>query len=289
MPECAAPLSQPGARHGAERSQELNHLQKIFESRRADNSLKDFYLSDPISFPKKFKAEKDIEIASFVAALFAIGPRYAINRSLERIFKELGQSPRDAIMDFDAVRFLARMNGHVQFAYKNITGIDVVQVLYMLHAFIRRHGTIGIAIRSCGDHGPGDYGSYNILTFLLEEMKAFDVPQQLGGRLTARTRALLASPKQGSACKRMNMFLRWMTRKDEIDFGLYDWLGTDKLIIPLDVNVSRAARKLKLTKRKTDNWKTAVEITEKLKQLDPIDPVKYDVPLFLYGMELRKK
>lgn len=79
-----------------------------------------------------------------------------------------------------------------------------------------------------------------------------------------------------------------MTRKDEIDFGFYDWLGTDKLVIPLDVNVSRAARKLKLTWRKTDNWKTAVEITEKLKELDPVDPVKYDVPLFLYGIELRK-
>ncbi len=85
------------------------------------------------------------------------------------------------------------------------------------------------------------------------------------------------------------MFLRWMTRNDEIDFGFYDWLGKENLVIPLDVNVSRAARKLKLTKRKTDNWKTAVEITEKLKSLDPLDPIKYDVPLFLYGIELRKR
>ncbi|MCL5021359.1 MAG: DUF2400 domain-containing protein, partial [Bacteroidetes bacterium] len=173
-----------------------------------------------------------------------------------------------------------------QFAYKNITGKDVVQILCSVRSILNSHGTVQSVLKAY--MGDGENVSYDVLTGLLEEMKSVKVPRSLGGSLTPRARALLASPKQGSACKRMNMFLRWMTRKDEIDFGIYGWLGTDKLIIPLDVNVSRAARSLKLTDRKTDNWKTAAEITGRLRILDPVDPVKYDVPLFLYGIELRK-
>lgn len=264
----------------------LRLLQKIFESHQINNSLKDFYLSDPICFPKRFSKGNDRETAAFIAAMFAVGPRYAIIRSLEKIFLQLEGSPYIAIKNLDHGQMLKKMDGHIQFAYKNITGKDVVQILFALKRLIDSHGTIQNALRNGLDGS--ENAPYNILVELLEEMKSTKVPHSLGGELTSRTKALLASPKQGSACKRMNMFLRWMTRKDEIDFGFYDWLGTEELVIPLDVNVSRAARRLKLTKRKTDNWKTAVEITEQLKFLDPIDPVKYDVPLFLYGIELRK-
>ena len=264
----------------------LKRLQRIYDTGRKKHSLKDFYLSDPIGFPKKFSRENDIETAALVAALFAIGPRYAILRSLEKIFAELGESPYNSMMNFDHARMLKTMDGHVQFAYKNITGKDAVQILYSVGAMLSSHGTVQSVLKSYASGG--ENVSYDVLTGLLEGMKSAKIPRSLGGSLTPRARALLASPVQGSACKRMNMFLRWMTRKDEIDFGLYGWLGTDKLIIPLDVNVSRAARSLKLTERKTDNWRTAAEITGKLKMLDPVDPVKYDVPLFLYGMDLRR-
>ena len=266
--------------------EDLKRLQGIYESHQSDNSLKDFYLSDPIWFPKRFKKKTDIETAAFIAAMFAIGPRYAIIRSLERIFGELGESPHSAVMDLNHLSLLKKMDGHIQFAYKNITGGDVVQILFVLGLLLKSHGTIQSAMRQSVDGGEDT--AYNVLSALLDEMKSSRIPASLGGQLSPRAKSLLASPRQGSACKRMNMFLRWMTRKDEIDFGFYDWLGTDKLVIPLDVNVSRASRSLKLTKRKTDNWKTAVEITEKLKSLDPSDPVKYDVSLFLYGIQLRK-
>ena len=246
--------------------------------------MKYFYLSDPVSFPKKFKDNADIETSAFVAAVFAIGPRYAIFRTLGRIFDQLGKSPHESIMNLDHGAMKNQLKDHIQFAYKNITGQDVVQILYALKRLINSHGSIQDAAREGNDSET----AFGLLNNLIEKMKSYEIPRSLGGELTPRARALLATPKQGSACKRMNMFLRWMTRKDEIDFGLYDWLGTDKLVIPLDVNVSRAARKLDLTKRKTDNWKTAVEITQRLKELDSVDPVKYDVPLFLYGMELRK-
>jgi len=264
----------------------LERLQKIFESRLEKNSLKDFYLSDPVGFPRRFKKRKDVEVAAFISAMFAIGPRYAILKSLEKIFFVLEDSPYDAIKEFDETKMLNALDGHVQFAYKNITGRDFVQILYALKSILNDHGTIENVLLT--SHDGNEDVVYRILTGLLEEMKTVKLPRKLSGRLTPRANSLLASPSQGSACKRMNMFLRWMTREDEIDFGFYDWLGKENLVIPLDVNVSRAARKLNLTKRKTDNWKTAVEITNELKALDPLDPVKYDVPLFLYGMALRK-
>ncbi len=266
---------------------DLERLESIFKSLHEGNSLKDFYLSDPIWFPKRFRKRNDIETAAFIAAMFAVGPRYAIIRSLEKIFAALGESPYEAVADLDQSGMLRKMDGHVQFAYKNITGKDVIQILHAIRQLISSHGTIQHALKL--NARPDEDSTYHMLSGVLDEMKRGRVPASLGEELTPRARALLASPAQGSACKRMNMFLRWMTRSDEIDFGLYDWLGTEKLVIPLDVNVSRAARQLKLTRRKTDNWKTAVEITQRLKDLDPSDPVKYDVPLFLYGIELRKK
>lgn len=264
----------------------LAQLQAMYETRAGSTSSSDFSLSDPIGFPKRFSDRRDVETAALIAALFAIGPRYAILRSLEKIFAELDGSPHRSVMNFDCDRARKSLNGHIQFAYKNITGKDVVQILYSVSSVLKKYGSVENALRSSMDGDGND--AFDVLTGLLESMKTVEMPESLGGQLTPRARALLASPRQGSACKRMNMFLRWMTRKDEIDFGFYDWLGTDRLIIPLDVNVSRAARKLKLTKRKTDNWKTAAEITQQLKKLDPADPVKYDVPLFLYGIELRK-
>ncbi len=264
----------------------LAHLQAMYEKRLSTGSARDFFLTDPVGFPRRFRGRNDIETAALVAALFAIGPRYAILRSLERIFAELGESPYHCLLNFDYARAVKNLDGHIQFAYKNITGKDAVQILYAIGSILKRHGTVQAALKT---YAKGNFITpYDILIGLLESMKSVKIPSGLDSLLTPRTRALLASPAQGSACKRMNMFLRWMTRKDEIDFGFYEWLGTDKLIIPLDVNVSRAARKLRLTKRKTDNWKTAAEITEQLKTLDPEDPVKFDVPLFLYGIELRK-
>ncbi len=264
----------------------LEKIKQLYETGRSSRTPADFYLADPIGFPKRFKREKDIETAAFIAAMFAIGPRYTILRSLEKIFSKLGPSPYDAMLNFDHAMMTGHMEGHIQFAYKNITGRDAVQILFAIGRVIRSHGSVERALKALALER--EFTSYAVLAGLLEEMKSVKLPSAIGGSMTPRAASLLASPRQGSACKRMNMFLRWMTRKDEIDFGFYDWLGTDKLIIPLDVNVSRAARYLDLTKRKTDNWKTAAEITEKLKSLDPSDPVKYDVPLFLYGMELRK-
>jgi len=91
-------------------------------------------------------------------------------------------------------------------------------------------------------------------------------------------------PQKGSACKRMNLFLRWMVRNDELDFGLWNEIKPNKLIIPVDTHIAKICKQLKLTKRKNVNWKMAEEITGKLKRFDPVDPVKYDFALCHIGM-----
>ncbi len=95
---------------------------------------------------------------------------------------------------------------------------------------------------------------------------------------------MFPNPQKGSACKRMNLFLRWMVRKDELDFGLWEEIPKDKLLIPVDVHIARICKQLKLTKKKNVSWKMAEEITEKLKKFDSEDPVKYDFAICHIGM-----
>jgi uncharacterized protein (TIGR02757 family) len=104
-----------------------------------------------------------------------------------------------------------------------------------------------------------------------------------------RTRKHIANPATGSSCKRLNMFLRWMVRKDEkgVDFGIWSAIEPADLICPLDIHVGRVARKLGLLERQQDDWKAAVSLTEELKAFDPKDPVKYDLALFGLGIESR--
>ena len=113
--------------------------------------------------------------------------------------------------------------------------------------------------------------------FFLDEIKKKD-------EISLGIKFMFPIPEKGSACKRMNLFLRWMVRKDELDFGLWNEIQTNKLIIPVDTHVARICRNLKITKRKNVNWLMAEEITNKLKSYDPIDPVKYDFAICHIGM-----
>jgi uncharacterized protein (TIGR02757 family) len=108
------------------------------------------------------------------------------------------------------------------------------------------------------------------------------------GKVTGGIKFMLPDPAKNSACKRMNLFLRWMVRKDNIDFGLWHEIGTDKLVIPVDTHVARISKSLGLTRRKIINWKMAEEITGNLKKFNPSDPVKYDFAICHIGMNKKK-
>jgi len=120
----------------------------------------------------------------------------------------------------------------------------------------------------------------------VKEILSFNPPPKLNG-IPKSVNGLLPDPEKNSPCKRLNMFLRWMVRKDSVDVGLWSEIDKAKLIIPLDTHVSKISRALGLTQRKTDSWKTAEEITFNLKKFDPQDPVKYDFAIFGLGIEMK--
>src|SRR5690606_311097 len=108
--------------------------------------------------------------------------------------------------------------------------------------------------------------------------------EKTGSKISHGIKFMFPLPEKGSACKRMNLFLRWMIRKDELDFGIWNKIPPSKLVIPVDTHVARICKQLKLTSRKNVNWKMAEEITENLKKFDSHDPVKYDFAICHIGM-----
>ncbi|HSE64208.1 MAG TPA: DUF2400 family protein, partial [Thermoanaerobaculia bacterium] len=136
------------------------------------------------------------------------------------------------------------------------------------------------------EHRPEDRDVGGLLSRAVERILAIDWRPVTGRRsLPAESpvRFFFPSPSSGSACKRWNLYLRWMVRKDAMDFGLWRAIPTSRLVIPTDTHVHRVARRLGLTRRKSADWKTAREITDRLARLDPQDPVRYDYALCNLG------
>ncbi len=229
-----------------------------------------FILNDPISIPHQFSRKEDIEISGFISAIFAWGQRKTIiNKSTEFI----------RLMDNSPVHFVRHFRPHdlkpfVSFKHRTFNGDDALSVLYFLkdiylnkesleHFFINREAA------------PIKHGLIQLHAHFAT------LPTTL-----KRSLKHISTPERNSACKRLNMFLRWMIRKDDtgVDFGIWNNIDPSKLIIPLDVHVLRAAKELKLVGEEKANWKTAELLTKRLADFDKSDPVKYDFALFNYGL-----
>lgn len=233
----------------------------------------EFIPHDPISLPHLFSKPQDIEIIGFWVAVLAWGNRTAIIKKGKELLSLMDNSPHDFILNHqenDLKRFL-------NFKHRTFNATDT---LYFLH-FFQQH-----------------YKKYNSLedAFTIKfEAKEPNVMQALTHfheyffsleDYPERTRKHIATPARNSACKRINMFLRWMVRQDDkgVDFGIWQTIKPQQLICPCDVHVERVARSLSLITRKSMDWQTAVELTENLKKLDANDPVKYDFALFGLGV-----
>ena len=231
-----------------------------------------FIESDPISVPHHFTKLQDIEISGFFAATFAWGLRKTIiNKSLE-LMELLDFAPYDFIMnhaDSDLKKLL-------KFKHRTFNSTDL---LYFIHFFKKTYSI---------------HNSLEALFIPIEEntknvksgIDNFYMNFVSDDYFPSRTKKHLASPSKKSACKRINMFLRWMVRKDDagVDFGLWTRIKARQLICPCDIHVEKVARKLGLIARNQVDWFMAEELTQNLKKLDPMDPVKYDVALFSMGM-----
>jgi len=247
-------------------------LRVFLDHKVAQYNQKEFIAHDPISIPHLFSKKQDIEIMGFWAAVLAWGQRKTIINKCKELIQLMDYSPYDFIChheDSDLKRFLA-------FKHRTFNATDT---LYFIH-FFKQHYQNHQSLESAFFTTEGQTME-QMLNRFRSNFFAFtpDYP--------ARTKKHIAAPSQKSACKRINMFLRWMVRKDSqgVDFGLWKNIKPNQLVCPIDVHVERVARKLGLIERKNLDWITAVELTEQLKTFDAQDPVKYDFALFGLGVE----
>jgi uncharacterized protein (TIGR02757 family) len=235
---------------------------------------------DPIRIPMRFKRKRDVEAAAFLASAFAYGNVKSFLPVLDRVVSAMGSSPYDFIVGFNARKDRKLFEGIRYRFYK--TG-DIAGIIHVMGALINKHKSLeGAFMAHYNKEDPHVGGA---LSGLVEEAVSVDTSPVYGRNI--KTRGLMfafPSPLKGSTCKRHNLFLRWMVRDKDIDFGLWRGVAPSKLIIPLDTHIGRVSRCLGFTVRKSDDWKTAVEITDALRVLDPEDPLKYDFALCHRGI-----
>jgi uncharacterized protein (TIGR02757 family) len=235
-----------------------------------------FIADDPISVPHRFSKLQDREIAGFWSATLAWGQRKTIIRSANRLVELMDGAPYDFIVNHleqDRARFL-------DFKHRTFQATDTLWFLEFFQNFYKKNASLETAFAR--HLLLKDVTVENALRGFHRDF--FDHPYA-----PERTRKHVATPERGSTCKRLNMFLRWMVRRDGpagggVDFGVWEKIKPAQLLIPLDVHVERVARRLGLLHRKQTDWLAVLELTENLRVFDPEDPVKYDFALFGLGV-----
>ncbi len=232
----------------------------------------DFIKDDPVQFMHRFnKNPKDIEIAAFIAAMFAYGKREAFIAKLNILFERMNNKPYEFVMNFDE-----NSTAVDDIDYRFSVGIDLKQILLILKELYKS----GSSLEELFAHGWKEHK--DIAGMLQVVVDYFYARVTLP--VTKGFYHLLPDPSKKSACKRLNMFLRWMVRKSAVDYGIWHFMPTSELLIPLDVHVAKISRSLGLLKRKQNDYAAVKELTDKLKEFDPSDPVKYDFAMFGYGV-----
>ena len=234
--------------------------------------------SDPVYFPHQYKDPLDIEIVGLISSALAYGKVDLFKPKIACILGVMGKSPSAYIRTFDP----AGEKRFDSFVYRFNRGADITHLLSVIHLIIKDSGSIkGFFLKG---YMTGDPDIERALSSFVNRVLEMDCMEAFpDGRLSDGFRHLFPTPGKGG-CKRLNMYLRWMVRKDSIDFGLWKEIPSSKLIMPIDTHVARLSRYLGLSKRKSVDWKMAKEVTESLKILDPMDPVKYDFALSRLGI-----
>jgi uncharacterized protein (TIGR02757 family) len=245
-----------------------------------------FIKDDPVSVPHLFTKKQDIEIAGFFAATFAWGIRTTIINKCIELMRLMDNSPHDFIVNHkekDRRRFES-------FCHRTFNATDLLYFISFLQQHYKKHDSLESAFINSGianplhgrggsPHGEPGWVTENALNYFYTYFFSLeDVP--------ARTRKHIAAPMKNSACKRLNMFLRWMVRNDNkgVDFGLWKNIKPSELICPLDLHVARVAKRFNLLDRPNPDWASAIQLTENLKKFDKKDPAKYDFALFALGV-----
>ncbi len=232
-----------------------------------------FITADPVCIPHSFSKKTDIEIAGFFAAIFAWGNRTTIINKSKELMQLMDNAPHAFCLhhsDNDLKKLLS-------FKHRTFNPTDLLYFISFLKMHYEKNDSLETAFTKWMNKN--DDTVENALNgFYRYFFSLDDVPK--------RTMKHIASPNKNSSCKRLNMYLRWMVRKDNcgVDLGLWKNISPSQLIIPLDVHVARVARHFKLLHRKNTDWQAALELTNEMKKLDAKDPVKYDFALFALGV-----
>ncbi len=255
----------------------METLHSFLEQKYLQYNQSGFIPNDPVSIPHRFSKQEDIEIMGLLAATFSWGNRATILNKSSELITLMDGAPHDFVMNHRE-KDLARL---VHFAHRTFNATDLLYFIQFLRHHYSHKASLEDAFARYTDPidehvGPALIGFHKYFFSLP------DAPD--------RTRKHVPTPLRKSTCKRLNMFLRWMVRKDDcgVDFGLWTRIRPDQLVCPIDTHVNRIARELGLISRKQTNWETALELTEALRELDADDPVRFDFALFGLGIEDRK-
>ena len=249
----------------------------------------DFIKDDPIQFPHRFKNKKDVELAGFIASLFAYGNRKMFIAKLNDLFNRA---------DNDIANYIK--NGD----FKNLAGLeyrfskdfDIIPIFEILHKlYSESHGLEELfeygwsvsELNQISPHPTPIKGGNAPIDYLKFFQTVIDYFYSRASKTVGQGfYHMLPNPANGGAMKRMNMFLRWMIRKSPVDLGIWDFMQPKDLLIPLDVHVARISRNMGILSRKSNDFKAVLELTDKLRKFSPNDPVKYDFAMFAFGVEL---
>lgn len=254
----------------AQRLFQKDKIKPLLDKYAKQYDTEDFIKDDPVQFVHRYKDVRDAELAGFISSMFAYGKRELFISKLAAFFEKV-EHPFEYIKIFDEKdEFLNN------FDYRFSKGIDFVQILKIIKDLENQGETIQSLFRY-------SYDNTGTITGMLQGVVEYFY-SNADMNVTQGFYHLLPNPSKNGAMKRMNMMLRWFVRKSPVDVGIWKFIDKSELIIPLDVHVGNISRKTGLLERKNNDMKSALEITERLKEFDEKDPVKYDFALFGIGI-----
>jgi uncharacterized protein (TIGR02757 family) len=261
----------------AEKRQALGpRLERLYEDYNREDSA-----SDPVQIVRRYSRREDQEIVGFCAAALAFGRVQSVLNTVDTLARALGPAPADFVRTFDPKAPHPAVRAMV---HRWTRGVDIVALLWLLRQMIDCAGSIeGFFLQ---DYDPGATDIGGALDSFSRRALALDLREAYGRRVPARAGVcyFFTRPSAGSGCKRLNLFLRWMVRRDAVDLGAWPSISPSKLIVPLDTHVIRLGRCLGLTRYTSPGWPMAAEITASLRAIDPDDPVRFDFSICHVGM-----
>jgi uncharacterized protein (TIGR02757 family) len=252
-------------------------IKRVLEKLYAKYNRKDNIAPDPLGFVYRYSSNADREIVGLLSAMLAYGRVAQISNSLEKLLGILGEHPAEFVKQFDN----SKKTRIKDFKHRFNTGRDIADVLELLKWALEKHGSLErFFIIGCDKDDTNIVSALSVFCqTLLQKHAAAN-----NGVVRQSFKYLLSDPANKSACKRLNLYLRWMIRDDDVDTGTWKLVDKSKLIIPMDVHMSRITRMMGFHDKKNITLNTAVEVTERFAEIEPADPVKYDFVLCRMGM-----